>query len=282
MKNLLSYVELARPLNAIIAFISAWMGGMFAINGTLLSITDSRLILVSFAALVLLSAGNAINDYCDYSIDKINKPYRPIPSGRINRRNALIFSIILMGVGVSFGVFINLYAVCIAFLVSFLLISYAFWLKRTTIFGNLVVGCLTSITFISGGVAIGSIKGTLIPAIFAFLYTTAREIVKDLEDIEGDNTTNVKSLAILKPQLAVIVALGFMFSVIIFSPIPYLLGIYSWYYLVFILIGVDLVLILLGIRLWRDISKRNCAFIQSCMKWDIFIGLGAIYLGTVL
>lgn len=282
MKTLLAYVELARPLNGIIAFISAWLGGMFASGKSLNFFTDVKMIYVSVAALLLLSAGNAINDYCDYNIDKVNKPQRPLPSGRIQRQNALSFSIILIAIGIGLGTLINVFAVGIAVLVSALLVSYAIWLKRTPFIGNLVVSSLTGLTFISGGIAIGSVRGTLIPAIFAFLFTTAREIVKDLEDTEGDLKNNVKTLAILNPRLAVIMALSFMVSVIIFSPIPYLYGWYTWHYLVAIVIGVDLVLIGFSIQLSKDFSKASCAFIQRWMKWDIFVGLGAIYLGTLL
>ncbi len=279
MKTLIAYLELARPLNGSIAFISAWLGGMFASQGNMESLVNIRLLLVSIAALVLLSAGNAINDYCDYNIDRINRPRRPLPSGRIRRRDALIFAIILTVIGIWLGTLINRKAIGFAILVSIALVSYAFWLKRTPFVGNLVVSGLTGLTFIAGGVAIDSVQGTLIPAIFAFLFTTAREIVKDLEDTEGDLKNNAKTLATLNPRIAVRTAIGFMASVILFSPIPYLFGWYSWHYLIAVLIGVDLVLIGLAIRLCQDASRESCASIQRWMKWDIFVGLGAIYLG---
>ena len=282
MKTLLAYLELARPLNGIIAFISAWLGGMFANQGRMIDLVNIRLLLVSISAFALLSAGNAINDYCDYEIDRINRPRRPLPSGRIRRRDALIFAILLVIMGIWLGTLINRNATGIAILVFIALASYAFWLKRMPLIGNLVVSGLTSLTFIAGGVAIDSVRGTLIPAIFAFLFTTAREIVKDLEDTEGDLKNDLKTLAILNPKLAVQIAIGFMTSVVLFSPIPYLFGWYSWHYLLVVVLGVDLVLIGLAIRLWRDASKENFTRIQRWMKWDIFVGLGAIYLGTFL
>lgn len=281
MKTIIAYVQLSRPLNGVIAFISAGLGGVFASGYVSESVRDVKLLYVSVAALLLLSAGNAINDYCDYQIDLINKPKRPLPSGRIPRSHALIFTIVLIGIGIGLGVLINIYAVGIAILVSVLLISYAVWLKSIPLIGNLVVGSLTGITFISGGVAIGTVRGTIVPAVFAFLFTTAREIVKDLEDIEGDKEQNIRTLAILNPRVAVVCALSFMVAVIVFSPIPYLFGWYSWHYLIAIVLGVDLVLILLVIRLCKDASNSSCAFIQRCMKWDIFVGLVVIYLGTI-
>lgn len=281
MRSFFAYVQLSRPLNGVIAFISAMMGGLFASGGNFDIILEVQLFYVSTASLLMLSAGNAINDYCDYKIDLINQPNRPIPSGRILRQNALVFALVLIGFSIVLGILINFYALCIAVLVSGLLVCYAFWLKRTPFIGNITVSCLTAITFISGGVAIESVQGTIIPGIFAFLFTTAREIVKDLEDTEGDLKNQVNTLATLNPKFAIFITLSFMSAVILFSPFPYIFGWYTWHYLVTIMCGVDIVLVYLGFQLCRDMSKSSCAFIQRCMKWDIFVGLAAIYMGTI-
>ena len=151
MKTLFAYLELARPLNGIIAFISAWLGGMFASQGRMENLANIQLLRVSIAAFVLLSAGNAINDYCDYEIDRINRPRRPLPSGRIRRRDALIFAILLVVIGIWLGTLINRNATGFAILVSIALASYAFWLKRMPFIGNLVVSGLTGVTFVAGG-----------------------------------------------------------------------------------------------------------------------------------
>ena len=276
-KTIFAYLELSRPINGVIALISVLLGGFFAV-GTL---NHLDVLTVAISALLLLSAGNAFNDYCDYEIDRINKPQRPIPSGRVQRRGALIFAIVLLSIGVALGFLVNRYAAMIALIVSSCLIAYAVWLKRTPLVGNLVVGMLTGLTFIAGGVAVMSIRGVLVPAIFAFLFTTAREIVKDIEDTEGDIENRAKTIAVISKRVAVLMALVFMLAVILFSPIPYLLNWYSWRYLLTVMIGVDLVLIYLIVQLWRDASKENSAKIQRWMKWDIFVGLGAIYLGSL-
>ncbi|MFB3041127.1 MAG: geranylgeranylglycerol-phosphate geranylgeranyltransferase [Candidatus Poribacteria bacterium] len=276
-KTIFAYLELSRPINGVIALISVLLGGFFAV-GTL---NHLDVLTVAISALLLLSAGNAFNDYCDYEIDRINKPQRPIPSGRVQRRGALIFAIVLLSIGAVLGFLVNRYAALIALIVSSCLIAYAVWLKRTPLVGNLVVGMLTGLTFIAGGVAVMSIRGVLVPAIFAFLFTTAREIVKDIEDTEGDIENRAKTIAVISKRVAVLMALVFMFAVILFSPIPYLLDWYSWRYLLTVVIGVDLVLIYLTVQLWRDASKENSAKIQRWMKWDIFVGLGAIYLGSL-
>lgn len=277
-----AYLELSRPINGLIAFISVYLGAMFAVGmEEWIILTNIDVFVAASSALLLLSAGNALNDYFDCEIDRINKPRRPIPSGRISRRGALMFSIILMGMGIWFGFFVNLYTAAITVIVSGCLILYAVCLKQTPFFGNLLVGVLTGLTFIVGGASVRTVYGTFVPAIFAFLFTTAREIIKDIEDTEGDVQNYARTISVVwGKRVAVLIALIFIIAVILFSPIPYLLNWYSWHYLATVIVGVDLVLIYLGIRLWRNDSKANSAKIQRWMKWDIFIGLGAIYLGS--
>ena len=277
-----AYLELARPINGLIAFISVYLGGMFAVGmREWVIVTNVDVFMAATAALLLLSAGNVLNDFCDSEIDRINKPRRPIPSGRVSRRSALVFSVILMGLGIWFGFFVNLYTAAITIVVSGCLILYAVFLKQTPLFGNLLVGALTGLTFIVGGASVRTVFGTFVPAMFAFLFTTAREIIKDIEDIEGDVLNDARTIPVVwGKRNAVLLALIFITAVILFSPIPYFLKWYSWHYLATVIVGVDLVLIYLGIRLWRNDSNANSAKIQRWMKWDIFIGLGAIYLGS--
>lgn len=277
-----AYLELSRPINGLIAFISVYLGAMFAVGmGKWVVVTNIDVFVAASSALLLLSAGNSLNDYCDYTVDRINKPGRPIPSGRISRLGALLFSILLMGLGIAFGFLVNLYTAAITVIVSGCLILYAVCLKQAPLFGNLLIGVLTGLTFIVGGAAVMTVHGTFVPAIFAFLFTTAREIIKDIEDTEGDVQNDARTIPIVwGKRVAVLMALLFIIAVIMFSPIPYFLNWYSWYYLATVIVGVDLVLIYLGFRLWRNDSKANSAKIQRWMKWDIFIGLGAIYLGS--
>ncbi|HIE26902.1 TPA: hypothetical protein EYP66_06420, partial [Candidatus Poribacteria bacterium] len=151
---------------------------------------------------------------------------------------------------------------------------------RTPSAGNIIVGLLTALIFISGGVAVNSLSGTIIPAIFAFLFTTAREIVKDIEDIEGDRKAGAKTIPIFwNARVAMYLIFIFMASVIVFSPIPYLARVYSWKYLVAVVLGVDCVLCYCMASLWRNLSRENVKRIQKLMKLDIFVGLGAMFLG---
>lgn len=277
MRKILYFIELSRPINGLIAFISVFLGALLA-SGSLSPLAN--VFIVAIAAFLIISAGNALNDFCDVKIDKINKPQRPIPSGKITRKEALTYSVILLEIGTGMGIIINLTAFLIALSVSVCLAFYAIWLKRTPLAGNIVVGLLTALIFVSGGVAVNSLSGTIIPAIFAFLFTTAREIVKDIEDIEGDRKAGAKTIPIFwGRRVAMYLIFIFMASVIVFSPIPYLARVYSWKYLIAVVLGVDCVLCYCMASLRRSLSRENVKRIQKLMKLDIFIGLGAMFLG---
>ena len=277
MRKILYFIELSRPINGLIAFISVFLGALLA-SGSLSPLAN--VFIIAVAAFLIISAGNALNDLCDVEIDKINKPKRPIPSGKITRKEALTFSVILLQIGTCMGIIIGLTTFLIAFSVSVCLALYAIRLKRTPLAGNIVVGLLTALIFISGGVAVNSLIGTVIPAIFAFLFTTAREIVKDIEDIEGDRKAGAKTTPIFwGARVAMYLTFIFMALVIVFSPIPYLARVYSWKYLIAVVFGVDCVLCYCIASLWKNLSNKNVARIQKLMKVDIFVGLGAMFLG---
>jgi len=277
--KLYAFFRLSRPLNGLIAAISIILGAFLAQGGLSPFIS---VVIIAVAAFLLLSAGNALNDYCDIETDRINKPSRPIPSGKVSRRSALVFAIVLFIIGTALGLLVNWLAFSIACLVSVLLVLYTIRMRRLLLVGNVVIGLLTGLTFISGGIAVGAIKGAIIPGMFAFLFTAGREIVKDIQDVKGDDIGGLTSLPIkLGQRKAMYISFIFIALVILISPLPYLLNIYSVYYLICVVIGVDLVLIYCMLILRAGPTERSAAKVANLMKFDIFVGLGAVYLGSL-
>ena len=275
---IIAFIRLARPLNGLIAAISVILGAFLA--GGIQPLCN--VLIVAAAAFLLLSAGNTLNDVCDVNADAINKPARPIPSGKVKAKHALAFAIVLFIIGTALGLFVSWMAFSVAIAVSILLVVYTVALRRFVLVSNLAIGILTGLTFISGGIAVGAIGNGIIPAVFACLFTTGREIVKDIQDIEGDKSTGLSSLpAKIGRKRATYVAVGFMSLVVFLSPLPYLLHIYSLYYLIAVVAGVDIVLGWCILILLKKPTERSARRVSSLMKLDIFIGLGAIYLGSI-
>lgn len=193
------YIEILRPGNAL----------MSAISIILVALIDKTIsipvVLAMLAVFFETAAGNVINDYFDYKIDLINKPDRPIPSGRISLKNGKNYGYFLFFMGTVCGFFIsyltnNWIPFAIVLFADVVLYLYAYKLKSTPLLGNLTVGFMTGFGFVFGGFSINNptiIMTSIFLGFFALVMTTAREIIKDIEDIEGDKADGARTLPIL-------------------------------------------------------------------------------------
>ncbi|MFC2157087.1 UbiA family prenyltransferase [Acidobacteriota bacterium] len=194
IQTLSSYLRLMRIHNCLIGCVSVIGVSFFAAQSFALKFP---VILGAMAVLFIMGGGNTLNDYFDYKIDKLNRPGRPIPSGLITRRRALVFAAALFCVGLGLSLFLNLLAVSMALINSCLLIIYACHSKRMAFTGNILVALLTSSVFIFSGVILGIMNlNIVVLAATAFLVMTAREILKDIEDIQGDSQSGASTLPI--------------------------------------------------------------------------------------
>ena len=187
------FFRITRPANAVVAGLAAVVAYLVA-TGTLVPGVLLLLVIVTF----ITAAGNVLNDYYDADIDAINCPERPIPSGLITRKAALLYAITLFLAGIAISLFTT--PICIGFAVfnSLLLVFYAFRLKSMPVAGNIAVAYLSGSMFLFGG-AFAGYAGLfhLVPlAIISFLATMARELLKDAEDVDGDAAGGASTLPI--------------------------------------------------------------------------------------
>ena len=273
------YITLIRPINFFITALSIFASCILS-GGT-----QEQMLLMIFAALsgALIGAGGmVINDVLDVEIDRINKPERPIPSGAITRYDALMFFAILTGFGLIMSAYTTRQAFIIAFFAVPAIILYSKVFKGTALLGNLLVGGLTGLTFIYGGAVVGNMQQAIIPAVFAFLINVGREVIKDMEDVEGDAKNGANTLPVkYGMKNAAIVATLFLLFVIISTIIPYMNGIYGLEYFIAVNFGVNVVLLYVIYSLWKNQSVNNLNFLSQIVKWDMLVGLVAIYLGTM-
>src|SRR3989339_1432388 len=96
--SIASYFTLLRPLNAFIAFGSVYLGYF-----TAMSRSDSPprmlLLLAGLSAFFIAGFGNVLNDLLDLPADRLNRPDRPLPSGRVESRGAFFLSTLLLLLG---------------------------------------------------------------------------------------------------------------------------------------------------------------------------------------
>lgn len=188
------YLAITRPANAIVAGLAGVLGYLIA-TGTLV---PGSAVLIGIVALVT-AAGNVVNDYCDAGIDAVNRPDRPIPSGAVSLRGALVYAVLLFAAGNLLALATNPLCLAIALFNSALLALYAVRLKATPFVGNLAVAYLSASIFLFGGALAGpdGLLDNLPVAGVTFLAMTAREILKDAEDVEGDRIGGARTLPMI-------------------------------------------------------------------------------------
>jgi len=274
LASLVPYLKLMRPVNGFMASVAAMIG---LIMTTRLSLdVDVVKVALLFASTFLLSSSSMVmNDYFDREIDAINRPHRPIPSGEVAPKKALVFSIALMVVGLALSPLISLEALAIAILACATFTAYNGRLKKYGLTGNACVSLCVALTFVYGASARGALGGIVLPfSAMAFLANMSREVVKGIADVEGDRIRGVRTLAVSRgPRVAAEVAYAFMVSAVALSFAPIGLGYVNWLYLPLILVA-DVGL--LASTLMALSSPTAEGAIKSKKLMLIFMGLALI------
>lgn len=184
------------------------------------ALSHFRFGLLILASILLAASGYVINDYFDIKIDRINRPDKMVIDNDIKRREAMFFHVILTFIGVFIGLFLSYVTRKETWAFMFLLIPIFLWYYSTTFkkqgfIGNLVVSALTALVgIVVVSLEFGSLERihgrsiinseacsmawywTLGFAFFSFITTLIREIVKDMEDLDGDKQEGCQTLPI--------------------------------------------------------------------------------------
>ena len=181
------YIALTRPGNAVLTAIAVIAGAFIAAGPEIVDYSE-EIAICCISAMMLVGGGNALNDYNDRESDKENHPNRPIPSGQIDAETVLTYSQVLLGGGLVILIFAldNKMPFVIALLGMLTLIAYENGMKAAGIAGNIAVGFMSGAVFLYAGMAVNNPGPTLWMFGLAFLATISREIVKDIQDLEGD------------------------------------------------------------------------------------------------
>ncbi|MBW9222174.1 UbiA family prenyltransferase [Methanothermococcus sp. SCGC AD-155-C09] len=272
------YMELMRVKNCLSASIGTIIAGLIASNFDI-NLLPSILI-AALVVFLICGYGNVINDIFDIEIDKINKPYRPLPSNRISLKNAKLFSFLLLIMGLLLSLF-NKVCFLIALINSVVLYVYAKRYKKNKIIGNLLVAYLTGSVFLFGGAAVNNMLITLILFLCALFATWSREIIKDFEDMEGDIKEGVVSLPIKYGIKSPYIAGILLIIAILLSPLPYIMGIFGLFYLYSIFL-CDIMFIYSFIGLLKNPSKENAERVSKEIKLIMNFILISFVMGALL
>lgn len=267
------YLELTRPVNTLVAGFLTFLGAFVAAG---MASDPTRVAGAVGATWLATGAGNAINDYFDRDIDRINNPERPIPRGAVPPRSALRFSAVLFLVAIGLALTLPLVAILIAAVNLVGLVAYTKVFKGRPGAGNALVAYLGGSTFLFGAAAVGRVLDGGVLFLLAALSTFAREVIKDVEDVEGDREEGLNTLpiAVGERETLRIGALVLVVAVVA-SPLPYLTGLFGFPYLAVVLPADVLMLV----AVWR--SFEDPATGQQWLKYGMFLAAAAFVVGRV-
>jgi 4-hydroxybenzoate polyprenyltransferase len=185
-------------------------------HGVLITLSDFNFFLLVLATVCIAAGGYIINDIYDIETDLVNKPEKVIIGKDISEKTALNLFIVFNVLGVGLGFYLSNLIDRSSFAVIFVIISallyiYASYIKQTLLIGNLVISLLValsilivpvfdlipSITRSNQELYLDIFNITLNYAVFAFMINILREIIKDIEDVNGDYKAQMKTLPIL-------------------------------------------------------------------------------------
>ncbi len=268
--------EIGRPSTSLLA-ASAPLAAIIATRGLVVADILDIIALSILIVFFFTMASNSLNDYNDYYIDKINKPMKPIPSGRIDRQTVFYFYMSLFIAAYILAIILsyltNLVVLCIVTLAFFIEYLYETFLKKKKIFGNYIIGIQSALTFIFGGYVIDDVIIPVIIAVAAILCITGREIIKDIEDMMGDQdrTTIPRNYGL---KTAWSIAFGLVVISVLIGFIPFIFYGYGFLFLLTLLIAD-------GVLLFSFIKWKSPNQVQKNIKYGMAIAILSFIIGGI-
>ncbi len=257
-------------------------------------------ILLVLATILITMGGYVINDYYDVKIDQINKPGRTVVTRFISYRGAIKLHLLLNFMAILIGFFLAFRVKVLSFGFIFPFIAGLLWLysaryKRMLFWGNFLVALLSATVIfvvwlfdfyflcLSPDIFTGVIPGqawvsrlVIAYAVFAFLLSLSREIIKDMEDQEGDRALDCRTLPIIigNRMTSLIVLVLLIITLLLMGFIQIILShldqqLLFWY----LLIMIQLPLIILIFMLFFTHSKNGFHLMSNISKLIMLNGI---------
>lgn len=296
LKIVLIFMRLIRFPNLIIIAVTQYfirwfiLKPLLSVSGFNVQMNSLQFSMLVLSTVLIAAAGYIINDYFDRKTDLINRPGHVIVGRLINRRYAMAFHIIFTTLGVLAGIYVaysihRLSLSIIFFFTSTILWFYSTTYKRQVLIGNIIISLLVGLVpmmvllfefpllvnryqlhILASGISFNYLifwVGSY--SIFAFVVTLIREIIKDIEDYEGDYIFGRQTIPIawgVKTAKWIVIALIIiMIAPIIYLLINHLADKISFVYIVIFII-VPLIMLAFGVN-WASTKKQYHTLSQA-------------------
>ncbi|MCH1591510.1 MAG: geranylgeranylglycerol-phosphate geranylgeranyltransferase [Candidatus Thalassarchaeaceae archaeon] len=293
------WTTLFRLGNNLTGVFGVLLGSIVALGTMPEGILAQLTVLHASSVLFFMCSWNALNDIYDFDIDIKNRPNRPLPSGRISLRAAKIATILTMlssvtsiilcywlildaDLGVGFSLTDWYPSLAIWVIALLLLINYEFpfglRLKDRGLPGNIAISISVGLVVVFGSAAVFQPFNEKAWSLFfvGIFYNISREIIKDVEDMDGDEGRNTLAMRI-GPENARTVAWVMSILALTSVIIPFAIGIFPPLHVVLVIPAVMTLMMVKGrIILGEDKSA------SSLLKKSMLLCLGALLTSSLI
>ena len=266
------FIKIIRLQNAIMAGAAVFLGFWLA-NSPMNVYLFPLLVL---AAISSTGFGNIINDIKDIATDKISHPDRPLPRGDISISTAYMYAGLLSATAVLTSFLISVPHGIATAIPLVLLTLYTAFLKSTPLYGNIMVATLVAYPILYGALGAPGFSTLLIPALLAFLLNLSREIIKDLQDEQGDKKVGYITTASLPHLLLKWIIIIISIIYILLIPVPFLKKHFNFTYLGICLSVAVPVHIFRTYLILKPGWHLRLKKISGLLKFEMLIGLLAL------
>ncbi|WP_456369336.1 UbiA family prenyltransferase [Geoglobus sp.] len=279
MKKLRAIWEVTRLEHGFIYGLGV-VAGVFISLGYL----DLRLSIFGFlTALFLQASAFALNDYYDYEVDVANRRVdRPLVRGDLSRGEALLVAVLFALPGFAFALYISFTAFILALAITLFGYAYDVKLKEYGLAGNIYIAFSMAAPFVFGAIVAGNVNlEVCVLSLIAFLSGLAREIMKGIEDVEGDALRDVKTVArvhgteVAARVSGVLFVLAVMMSLLVLTIPEYL----DLKYIVPVSV-TDYILLSTSRKLLKGVEREEIGRLRRNTMLALAVGLLAFLLGS--
>lgn len=297
----MKFLKLIRYQNLLLlAFMQLiFRYGFLKLAPIYLFLSDFQYALLILSTLLIAAAGYIINDILDQETDSENKPENVVIGKGISEAMGynIYFALNVTGVGIGFYLsnciqkptFGSIFIIIVT-----LLYLYAMSFKKMLLIGNIIVALLLAfsiliigiydllpLTFENNKMEMGVYFSLLLDyAIFAFLINFIREIVKDMEDVNGDYNQGMNTLPIalgVARTGKIVFGLGVIATaVLLWYTNKYLMNNNLYFAVVYALLFVVSPMIFFIVKIWGAKTKKEFHLLSTVLKWIIFFGILSI------
>jgi 4-hydroxybenzoate polyprenyltransferase len=236
-------------------------------------LSDTGFLLLMFSTLLITAAGYIINDYYDVKIDLINRPERVMVGRILKRRVALLWHSMLNMIAVAIGFLLSYIIGLVQLIATFCLWLYSNQLKRLPFIGNFMVAGLTGMSIALVGIYFNHNQFLVNTyAFFAGGITLIREIIKDMEDMQGDATHGCLTLPIIWGLRKTKILL-YMLSALFVASLMYMALVLQMPRLIWYFMALSPVFIWFIYKLYRADTVRAYGFLSQYLKIMMLTGI---------